>query len=115
MNRDESDAAFEGRVQSLIRAVLRHDKATASRLISYPLRVNGPGHRQTEFHGFTDVLAAWNDLFTPAMLAKLQTALPHDMFVHEGMAMVGDGEAWFDAKGLAVLNLPSGPQSADHQ
>jgi hypothetical protein len=41
--------------------------------------------------------------------------LPHDMFVHEGMAMVGDGEAWFDAKGLAVLNLTSGSQSANHQ
>lgn len=42
------------------------------------------------------------------MIAKLQAALPHDMFVHEGMAMIGDGGAWFDSKGLAVLNLPSG-------
>ena len=107
---NESDAAFEGRVQSLVRAVLRNDKAAAARLISYPLRVNGPGQQHRAFRNSADVLAAWNLLFTPAMLAKLQVALPHDMFVHESMAMIGDGEAWFDAKGLAVLNLPSGWQ-----
>jgi hypothetical protein len=51
-------------------------------------------------------LAAWNDFFTPAMIAELQRALPHDMFVHNGMAMIGNGEAWFDAKGLKALNVP---------
>jgi len=111
---NESDEAFEGRVQSLIRAVLHNDKAAAGRLISYPLRVNGPGRQHRTFRGSADVLAAWNDLFTPAMLAKLQAALPHDMFVHEGMAMIGDGEAWFNAKGLAVLNLPSGLAGNSH-
>ena len=103
---NESDEAFEGRVQSLVRAILRNDKPAAARLISYPLRVNGPGQEHRAFRNSADVLAAWNDLFTPAMLAKLQAALPHDMFVHQGMAMIGDGEAWFDSKGLSVLNLP---------
>jgi hypothetical protein len=105
---NESDEAFEGRVQSLIQAILRNDKAAATRLISYPLRVNGPGQQHREFRNSADVLAAWNDLFTPALLADLQAALPHDMFVRDSMAMIGDGEAWFDSKGLAVLNLPSG-------
>jgi hypothetical protein len=111
---NESDVAFERRVQSLIRAVLSRDKVTASRLISYPLRVNGPGQRHRDFHDPSHVLAAWNDLFTPGMLSKLETALPHEMFVHHEMAMVGDGDAWFDAKGLAVLNLPSGSAPDSH-
>jgi hypothetical protein len=111
---NESDEAFEGRIQSLIRAVLRNDKAIVAQLISYPLRVNGPGQQHREFRNSAGVLTAWNDLFTPAMIAKLQAALPHDMFVHEGMAMIGDGGAWFDSKGLAVLNLPSGLASTNH-
>jgi hypothetical protein len=111
---NQSDEAFEGRVRSLIRAVLRNDKAAAARLMSYPLRVNGPGQLHREFRNSADVLTAWNDLFTPAMIAKLQAAVPHDMFVHEGMAMIGDGGAWFDSKGLAVLNLPSGLASNNH-
>ena len=28
------------------------------------------------------------------------------MFVRNGMAMIGNGEAWFDDKGLATLNVP---------
>lgn len=103
---NESDEAFEARVQMLIRAVLRSDKAATARLISYPLRVNGPGQQRREFRNSMDVLSAWNDLFTPAVLAKLRAALPHDLFVHEGLAMIGDGEIWFDSKGLSILNLP---------
>jgi hypothetical protein len=103
---DESDSAFESRVQTAFRAILRGDKTTAVRFISFPLRVNSPASRGKKFRNREEVLAAWNDLFTPSMMAKLQDALPHDMFVHQGMAMLGDGDAWFDSKGLAVLNIP---------
>jgi hypothetical protein len=104
---NESDAAFESRVQSILRAVLRGDKSTTLRFTSFPLRVNFPDRKHKMFRNSEGVISAWNDLFTPALIAKLRTALPHDMFVHEGMAMLGDGEAWFDANGLAVLNIPA--------
>jgi hypothetical protein len=108
----ESDAEFEKRVQSLIGAVLHGDKAAAVRLISYPLAVNGSKREHWRLRTSAEVLAAWDDLFTPAMTAKFESALPHDMFVHEGMAMIGNGEAWFDDKGLAVLNIPTDPHEA---
>jgi len=102
----ENDVAFERRVQSLLSAVLRGDKTNAVRFISYPLLVNFPDRTNKKFRNAAAVLVAWNALFTPAMMAKLQRALPHDMFVHNGMAMIGNGEAWFDDEGLAVLNVP---------
>lgn len=102
----ESDAAFEARVQSFFRAVLREDKATAVRFISYPLSVRFPNRKGKKFQNSAELLAAWNEVFTPAMIAKFKRDLPHDMFVRNGMAMLGQGEAWFDAKGLASLNVP---------
>src|SRR5215510_5806201 len=77
----ESDGAFEKRVQSFWRAVLERDKDTAVRFISYPLRVNLPNRTHKKLRTSTEVLAAWDKLFTPAMIAKLQQDLPHDMFV----------------------------------
>ncbi len=108
----ENDAQFEKRVQSLISAVLHGDKAAAVRLISYPFTVNGSKREHWRLRTSADVLAAWNDFFTPAMTAEFEAALPHDMFVHDGMAMIGNGEAWFDANGLAVLNIPAEPHEA---
>ena len=103
----DSDTEFEKRVQSLIGAVLRGDKTVAVRLISYPLTVNGPKGEHRRMRSSIEVLSAWNTLFTPVMIGKFEEALPHDMFVHQGMAMIGNGAAWFDDRGLAVLNIPS--------
>lgn len=102
----EDDVDFERRVQSLLSAVLRGDKTNAVRFISYPMLATFPNYTNKKFRNAAAVLAAWKDLFPPAMMAKLQRALPHDMFVHNGMAMIGTGEAWFDDEGLRILNVP---------
>lgn len=104
---DDSDAAFEKHVQACFRAILAPHKSTVVRLISYPLSVNSPNGKSTKFRNSEQVLAAWNSIFTPRLIAELRNDLPHDMFVHNGLAMLGSGEAWFDAKGLAVLNMPA--------
>ena len=103
----EDDARFERHVQTFFRAVLNGDKATAVASISYPLDVSFPNGKSRKYENAAQVLAGWNDLFTPAMMALLRQDLPHDMFVHDGMAMLGNGEAWFDARGLAALNVPA--------
>jgi len=99
----ESDAAFEKRVQAFYRAVLAGKRAEAARYVSYPLRVNGK-HMRT-IKNAAQLVSAWDSIFTPAFLMRLHEDLPHDMFVHQGMAMLGDGDVWFDAKGAAVLNV----------
>lgn len=103
----ESDDAFEARVQSFLQAVLRGDETAAVRFVSYPLRANLGNGKARYLQNPTELLAVWNKLFSPPMMAKLRTVLPHDMFVKDGMAMLGDGEWWFDAKGIAVLNQDS--------
>ena len=102
----ESDAAFEEQVQSFYRALLNGDKKTAARYISYPLRVNLAARKEKKLRNSTELLEQWDKIFTPAFVDKLRQDLPHDMFVHDGMAMLGHGEAWFDGKGLAVVNFP---------
>jgi hypothetical protein len=99
----ESDAAFEKRVQAFYRAVLAGNRTEATRYVSYPLRVNGKHPRTIK--NAAQLLAAWDFIFTPTFMAKLRNDLPHDMFVHQGMAMLGDGDVWFDAKGAAVVNV----------
>jgi hypothetical protein len=103
----ESPAAYERRVQMLFRAVLTGDKAAAVRGISYPLTVNFASGARRMLTTPAQVLASWNSLFTPAMMSQWKEDLPHEMFAHQGLAMLGNGEAWFDANGLAVLNVPS--------
>jgi hypothetical protein len=99
----ESDAAFEKRVQAFYRAVLAGNRSEAARYVSYPLRVNGK-HPQS-IQNAAQLITAWDSIFTPSFLARLRNDLPHDLFVHEGMAMLGDGDVWFDAKGAAALNV----------
>jgi hypothetical protein len=48
--------------------------------------------------------ANWSRVFSPAFIAKLREDIPHEMFVHEGEAMLGQGKLWFDDKGLTVVN-----------
>jgi hypothetical protein len=99
-----SDGAFEGRVRSFITAALAGDKATAAASVSYPLSVNGPP--SLTIRTPAALLANWTRIFTPKLLAQLRTAVPHDMFVHEGEAMVAGGLVWFDAKGAQAINEP---------
>jgi len=99
-----SDAAFEAMVGRFLTAALAGDKATTAAAVSYPLAVNGAHNLKVKTRAA--LIADWNTIFTPAMLAQLRTAVPHEMFVHEGQAMVAGGLVWFDAKGASAINEP---------
>lgn len=101
----ESDAAFETKVQSFWRSVLAGKKSAAMLYISFPLRINQGGKSRT-IASAPELTAQWNQVFTPAYLAALRKAVPHDMFTRNGQAMLGDGVAWFDAKGAVAVNVP---------
>ena len=99
---NETDGAFERRVRTFLRAVMTNDKTTAVNFVSYPLRVYHP--KAAEIRTKARLLANWDRVFTPALKQKLQQAIPHEMFVHNGMVMVANGIVWFDGKGAAVIN-----------
>jgi hypothetical protein len=101
----ESDAAFEARVQGFYKAVLAGDRASAARYVDFPLRINHNGKGRT-VHSAAELAAQWGQIFTPACVDAFKRAMPHDLFVHNGQAMLGDGVAWFGAKGAQVVNVP---------
>ena len=99
----QSDAEFEHMVQVTRRAILDKDIDRASRLVHFPLTVNLP-HRSIKVKSLAELKANWFLVFTPALVAKLRNDLPHEMFIHEGEVMLGQGEIWFDQSGLTVVN-----------
>jgi len=100
----ESDAQFEKRARSFVDGVLNGNVAQAASGVSWPLSVSG--RRRVVIHGRAELARHWSSLFTPAALATLRKAIPHEMFVRNGMAMVAGGAVWFDARGAKSLNLP---------
>lgn len=99
---DAPPAVFEAMVQRFLRNVLSGNKAETAKLISWPLRVNAE-------HSFTlktpaALSASWSRVFTPCVLNRLRDAIPHEMFVHNGQAMVANGTVWFDAHGASAIN-----------
>jgi hypothetical protein len=103
----ESDAVFEARVQNFYKAVLAGDRATAARYVDFPLRVNHNGKGRM-VKTAAQLSAEWNQIFTPACIDAFRNAMPHDMFVRNGQAMLGDGIAWFGPSGAQVINVPKG-------
>ncbi|MEP6719884.1 MAG: hypothetical protein ABJA77_00445 [Variovorax sp.] len=101
----ETDEEFEVRVQGFHRAVLAGDRAEAARFVDFPLRVN-QGGKGREIASAEQLHAAWDQVFTRACLNALKEALPHDMFVSNGRAMIGNGVAWFSANGAVAINVP---------
>lgn len=101
----ESDEAFEARVQGFHRAVLAGDRAGAASFVAFPLRVTAAG-KSRQIASAEQLDAAWDQVFTPACLDALKEALPHDMFVARGQAMISNGVAWFGANGAVAINVP---------
>ncbi|WP_225206687.1 hypothetical protein [Novosphingobium huizhouense] len=100
----ESDAAFEARVRRFLNAVRKGDCKVLAGTMSYPLTINGRTRVTVR------LAAAFSpycrQVLAPASVARLREAIPHEMFVRDGQAMVANGTAWFDANGAKALNLP---------
>lgn len=101
----ERDADFEAKVQNFYKAVLSGDRSAAAHFIDFPLRVNYAGKSRT-IRSAAQLSAQWKQIFTPACIAALKIAIPHDMFVRNGQAMLGDGVVWFGSKGAQSINIP---------
>lgn len=110
----QSDVAFEAMVKAAQDAILRGDWKTTSRYVDFPLRINGTHHHLT-IRNEVELHAHWSQIFTPEFVAKLRLDVPHEMFVHNGEAMLGDGELWFDEKGLDAVNPVLGKTDFDEQ
>jgi len=102
---DQSDAAFEAKVQGFYKAAMSGDRAAAARYVSFPLRVNHNG-KSRMIRNAAELAAQWETIFTPAYLEALKKDLPHDLGIVQGQAMLGNGQAFFSDKGATAINIP---------
>ena len=97
-----SDAAFEAMVRRFVAGVVAGDRAATAAATHFPLRING--QKPFEVATASDLKAQWSRIFTPDYVARIGTAIPHHLFTHDGQAMIGDGDAWFDDRGAVAIN-----------
>jgi hypothetical protein len=102
---DQSDAAFEAKLQGFHKAALAGDRSTVADYVYFPLRVNHGG-KSRMVRSAAELTAQWKTIFTAAYLAALKKDLPHDPSIIQGQAMLGDGQAFFSDKGATALNIP---------
>jgi hypothetical protein len=104
---DESDAAFEARVQGFYRAVMAGDRAGVARSVRFPLRVNiGHAGKYWMVRTPAQLEAGWSRVFPDAWLKQAAREMPHDLGVVRGEAMLGPGLAWFGPQGVTTINEP---------
>lgn len=100
----QSDAAFEAIAQRFYTAVMAGDRVGAAREVHFPLRVNVSATRHRLIKTSAELTQQWTTVFSPAWLKKAADAMPHDMAIVQGKAMLGDGLAYFGDDGFSVIN-----------
>ncbi|MGK9171118.1 hypothetical protein KXR53_32800 [Inquilinus limosus] len=101
---DLSDEAFEAKVQGFYRAVMAGDRAGAARYVGFPLEIVVNPAESAFIETSDELDARWEEIFTPAWLQRAAVAMPHDMAIENDMAVLGDGLAYFDEDGAALIN-----------
>jgi hypothetical protein len=101
---DKSDTVFEAQVQGFYKAVLAGDRAGTARYVHFPLRVNVAPGKPLMVKDAAQLKAQWDRIFSPAWLKQAAQAMPHDMPVIRGQAMLGQGLAFFGDQGAEVIN-----------
>jgi len=105
-----TDQAYEARVRAFLQAVLKGDRAAGADFVSYPLTVNETVRGRARHRDVPDratLLREWEQVFTPALLQKLRTAVPHEMFARGGNVCLGEAcDLWLNGRGLMAVNKP---------
>jgi len=101
---DESNDRFEARVRGFRDAVLASDAKEAGKFIRFPLRVNVKGQAPLMIKSSQQLQRQWKQVFSDQWLSDARAAVPHELFVRNGMAMLGNGLVWFGPKGAETIN-----------
>lgn len=113
----ENAAEFEKAFAVLQAAVAADDRSKVADHILYPLRVNGwtdeiKGKGTVQFETKPELLANYDEIFTPRIKAAIIKQKTADLFVNWQGVMVGNGEAWVSVSekkphryGIIAVNL----------
>jgi hypothetical protein len=118
----ESDAQIEKNAQAFLHAVENGNAEEAAKYVDYPLGASLNG-KAVKVRNREEFLRDYTRIFTPAAIAWVKRALPHDMFFRglpcdecsgsntsgPEAAMVLNGDIWFSAKGALSVWFPDFP------
>lgn len=82
-------------------AVRLGDKKAVAAAIAYPISVHLPTGRN-RLRSPTELIANYDDIFSPKYLEAIANALPRNMFVRDQGIMLGRGEVWFGPDGKVI-------------
>jgi hypothetical protein len=108
-----SDTEIEKNAQAFLRAVEDGNPRAAAHYVDFPL-TTFLDTQTVEIHNAQEFLLLYHRILPPGTSDRARMALPHDMFVHRGRAMVLNGEVWFSSKGAVSewLSPTSGRNSS---
>lgn len=101
----KSDVQFEACVRGFYDAVLAGKPDAAAHFVAFPLRVNISPGKYMLIHDAIALKQKWKYVFSAQWLKDLARSSPHDLFITEEKAMMGNGLAFFNDKGLDVVNV----------
>jgi len=103
----DDPAVVEKNAQGFYYAVLGDRRDDVAKYVSFPLRCGGC-KKPTLIKNRQQLLQRYSEIFTRKYVAAIAEGIPHHMFSNWRGIMIGNGEVWFNEKGLAFsLNLPS--------
>ncbi len=72
--------------------------------IDYPLRVNHQNKTSTEYYHARELQMNFDQIFTPAIVKTIKDQDPDTLFSTNQGVMIGNGQVWFNDKGLKTIN-----------
>lgn len=102
---NQSDAQFEARIAGFYHAVMSGDRAATARTVSFPLAVNWSATRHGSIATPAALAANWNVIFTSEWLGAAAKAIPRDLPIIQSQAMLGQGLAFLDGRGVTAINV----------
>jgi hypothetical protein len=101
----ETDAVFESRVQKFLGGLINNRPEETAASGTWPITVHIQHKKPFTIRNKSDLLAHWAEIDTPSFVERAKLAVPHEMFVHDGAAMVVNSDIWFGPGRGAVLSI----------
>lgn len=75
-------------------ATAREDKKAVATMVAYPFKTRVAGKDMT-FENATGLQKAYDDVFTPGVLAAIKSQTYENLFANDMGVMIGNGEVWY--------------------
>ncbi|HVY89810.1 MAG TPA: hypothetical protein VG942_13145 [Hyphomonadaceae bacterium] len=102
--------AVNREAQAFRTAVVRDDRAGVVARVLYPITIGVDNAHETSFSTPAELMARYDEVFTPRLKKAITGAVPRMMFARQGQVMlVPPGWVWMDFQGKVTTLWPAPP------